>query len=412
MQLSTNIQESLKAIKENKLRSGLTMSIITLGIMSLVGILTAIDSIKSSVMTGLTDLGAKSFDITDSPQQRRTKRKGVSSTTTEPISYKQAKLFKENYRFPAKVCLYGWLSYSTEVKYKNEKTNPNSSVIGTDDNFLLAKGMDIEKGRNLSPTAVRNGGFEAVIGPEIAAKLFKKENPIDKAIQLPGGRYKVVGVIKSRGGLAGNASADRYILIPLLNAQAQATETPMSYSMICLIDNPEKLDEAMAEAVGVMRRARLDKPSKPDSFTIVRSESLAQSLEETSTNIQLGGFLISFITLLGASIGLMNIMLVSVTERTREIGIRKAIGARPQDIRSQFLIEAVVICQIGGIVGVIAGLIMGNVVARFIGNGGFVIPWAWIGAGLITCFVVGIISGFYPARKASKLDPIESLRYE
>lgn len=412
MQFSTNIEEAVKAIKDNRLRSGLTMSIITLGIMSLVGILTAIDGIQSSVMEGLTDLGAKSFDIVDSPTKRRSKRKGVSAQAVSPIDYKQARFFKENYRFPARVCVYAGLTYNAEVKYKNEKTNPNIPITGSDENYLTAKGLDLSKGRNFSAAAVRSGGFEAIIGQEIASKLFKKENPVDKTIQLPGGRYKVIGVLKSRGGLAGNASTDRFVLIPLLNAQSQATQNALSYSMICLINDPAKLNEAMEEAIGTMRRARLDRIGQPNSFLVVRSESLAQSLEETSSSIRLGGFLISFITLLGASIGLMNIMLVSVTERTREIGIRKAVGAKPVDIRTQFLIEAVVICQIGGIVGVLAGLVMGNLVSKYIGSGNFVIPWAWIGAGLFTCFVVGVLSGFYPAHKASKLDPIESLRYE
>jgi putative ABC transport system permease protein len=261
---------------------------------------------------------------------------------------------------------------------------------------------------------VRYGSNTAIIGGEIAEKLFREQAAaLDQEISIAGAKFKVIGILEKKGGLGSSSSSDRTVIVPLKNAQTLGSQTAeFVYNMTVFVKNPAKLNFTMEEARGLMRRIRGDKPGEKDSFVISRSESLASSLSETSGLLKIGGFGIGLITLLGASIGLMNIMLVSVTERTREIGIRKAIGAKPSDIRKQFLTEAIAICQIGGVIGIFTGIGIGNLTAIFIGAGEFFVPVTWLLVALVLCVLVGVFSGFYPAYKASKLDPIEALRYE
>jgi putative ABC transport system permease protein len=207
-------------------------------------------------------------------------------------------------------------------------------------------------------------------------------------------------------------SGDRQILIPIENGSRLDTRGSFNYQITGVASGPERLDYQMGQATGIMRKIRQDRVTLEDSFDLTKSQSVAESLEEVAGYLRIGGFGIGFITLLGASIGLMNIMLVSVTERTREIGIRKALGATPLRIRQQFLIEAILICVVGGFFGLVLGILIGNVIANFIGPGGFLIPWLWMFVSFVICVAVGLLSGFFPAYKASKLDPIESLRYE
>ncbi len=221
-----------------------------------------------------------------------------------------------------------------------------------------------------------------------------------------------MGVLEAQGGLGGDNAPDRAIIIPLINANTLARSGGLRYIITVAGENPAVMEREMGEATGLMRKVRGDEVIQEDSFEVSKSQSLSDSLEEVTGYLRIGGFGIGFITLLGAAVGLMNIMMVSVTERTREIGVRKALGATPLRIRQQFLIEAIVICQLGGILGAFLGILIGNVVASFIGSGGFIIPWFWIMVAFIICAVVGLSSGFYPAYKASKLDPIDALRFE
>ena len=410
MNFRENVREGLRSVRSNLLRSILTALIIAIGIMSLVGILTAVDSIQASVDDSFADLGANSFDI-EIPDRRGHGPGRRSEKTYPPIEYRQAMEYEEKYKFPAKVSISAFVSGATEIKYLSKKTNPNISIIGMNENYLLAKGIDLEKGRNFSNFEQKQGAYVAIIGNELVETLFDKKDPINEGITIRGARYKVVGTLK-KSGSSSKGSTDREILVPLENGRLIAQGGNPTYNITTILNSNLDFDLAMGEATSIMRRIRRDPLGQPESFKISRSETLAEQLESITGYLKAGGGVVGFITLLGASIGLMNIMMVSVTERTREIGIRKALGATPFRIRQQFLVEAVVICQIGGIFGVFVGILIGNGVSRLLGSDTFIIPWVWMITGLVICVIVGIGSGFYPAYKASRLDPIESLRLE
>tara|TARA_R110002020_G_scaffold106060_1_gene247089 strand:- start:157 stop:945 length:789 start_codon:yes stop_codon:yes gene_type:complete len=260
---------------------------------------------------------------------------------------------------------------------------------------------------------VQNGYNVCIIGKELGTTLFESnEDPLNQKIIVLGRPYTIVGVLEEQGGVGQDSGADRQILLPIENASRLDQMGNFNYNVTGVASGPERIDYEMGQAIGMMREIRQDRVAQEDSFDLTKSESVAESLEEVAGYLRMGGFGIGFITLLGASIGLMNIMLVSVTERTREIGIRKALGATPLRIRQQFLMEAIMICVLGGVMGVILGITIGNIIALVIGVGGFLIPWMWMFLAFLICIVVGLLSGYFPAFKASKLDPIESLRYE
>jgi len=280
-----------------------------------------------------------------------------------------------------------------------------------DENYLATAGLEIDKGRNFNPTEIEEGSAVTLLGSEVAKTLFKdKENPIGQVVSIGAGKFKVIGVIKERGSSVG-FSGDRNCMAPLTNVRQYFSRPNMNFRISVMVTDPNLMDAAIGEATGVFRRIRKDKVGQDDSFSIIKSDNIASMLIKLTGSIQIGATLIGLITLLGAAIGLMNIMLVSVTERTREIGIRKAMGARRKTIRNQFLAEAVVIAQIGGVLGVVAGILVGNIVSIATGSA-FIIPWAWIALGIGLCFIVALLSGIIPANKAAGLDPIESLRYE
>jgi putative ABC transport system permease protein len=406
-----NIKEGFRSIKSNLLRTVLTALIISIGIMSLVGILTAIEGIKYSVSNTFSTLGANSFDI-EKKWDGRGSRGGRQNKMYPDITEFQAKQYKDLMQDKARVSISAQVSGSVAVKAGNIKTNPTNSVVGGDENFLVNENYDLDLGRPFSSLEYETGAPVAIIGDEIAEKLFPKQSPEGKSIIMLGRRFKVVGKIKSQGGGMGGGGSNRLIIIPLEAATQIPTPTPLTFNIKSAILGETSLAYAMEEATGIMRKVRQDRLGQEASFEITRSDSVEQTLNKITGYLKTGGFLVGFITLLGASIGLMNIMLVSVTERTREIGIRKALGATIKQIRQQFLIEAIVICVLGGIVGILLGVLMGNGIAILIGQGEFFVPWLWMAVGMAICVTVGLFSGYYPAYKASKLDPIESLRYE
>ncbi len=418
MNLAQNTAEALRATRDNWLRSLLTISLIAIGITALVGILTAIDGIEQNISSGLSDLGANSFDVKDKNNGMRSRRRGVVEKAESPLKYNEVmefeKRFKENVSSEDAVTIYTRVGFGTEVKYQSEKTNPNSTVTGIDENYNLVKGFDILEGRNFTPLDIQRGSQFAIIGKEIKETLFKESSPIGERILVKGYGFTVIGLLEEEGGVGSSSSTDRSVLIPLPMANILGNDRQLTYTITVGVKNPIQTETLMGEATGLMRIIRGDQLTQKPSFEVSSSESLASSLGETTILLRIGGAGIGLLTLLGASIGLMNIMLVSVTERTREIGIRKAIGASAKQIRRQFLIEAIVICLLGGLFGIFLGITLGNLVAKFIGSADsqFIIPWVWMISGIVICVLVGLIAGVYPAYKASKLDPIESLRYE
>jgi len=411
MNLFENTKVALNSIRENMLRTVLTALIIAIGIMALVGILTAVDGIQSSVDDSFADLGANSFDI-GQKNARRNRQGGKKLDSKPPIRHYEAKELKQKLSFSGVVGISVFVTFNAEVKYGSVTTNPNSQVMGIDENYLGQQGLQLHEGRNFTSQEIENGVPVAIIGSEIADKLFAKSKASNKFITMLGKRYQVVGVLEKKGGNMGGSGGDRSVLLPLENARTILRTQDTSFDIKIKVINPVEFDQTMDEARGLMRKIRHDLPNEEDSFELKKSETLAESLGEVTGYLKIGGFLVGFITLMGASIGLMNIMLVSVTERTREIGIRKALGATPQRIQEQFLIEAIVICQLGGIAGIVLGILAGNGVAILLGSQKFLVPWFWMFFGVVVCVFVGIISGFYPSYKASKLDPIEALRFE
>lgn len=410
MNLKENIRESVKSVKTNLLRTILTATIIAIGITSLVGILTAIDGLKASINTSFSSLGANTFSVSSRRPERR-RRFGREEKKYPLLKKQDVFRFKDLYR--AGTCaLHVWVSGGVEVKYRSEKTNPNITLRGVDENYMLIRNYNIKSGRNFTEVEVDNASDVVIIGTEVVDELFKDEDPVNKRISFYGNQYRIIGVLEKKGGFGGADFADRTLFVPIKNAIRVARSGSLDYRITVGVSNPAMMEQAMGEAIGLMRRIREDPIGSEISFKVEKYKTMEEQLEDISATLRIGGFVIGLITLIGASIGLMNIMLVSVTERTREIGVRKAIGANAAKIRRQFLIEAIVICMFGGIGGVVLGVAMGNVISRIFNANKFVIPWEWMLLGFAVTLVVGLISGYYPAMKASRLNPIDALRYE
>lgn len=403
-----NIRLALSSMHSHLLRFILTMSIIAFGIMALVGILTSIDAIKNFYEENFMRMGANTFTIRNLRIQSESEKGGRMG---EPIRYTHAVDFKERFEYPAVVSISVNASFNTTAKYNNIKTHPNLRVLGIDENYLVTSGEELKVGRSFTSNEVQSGSFVCIVGYEIAKNLFKEKNdPTGEIITIGPGKYRIVGVL-SKSGSSYGFSGDRNIYLPLNNVRQRYSLNNTSYLINVWVNNTTELDAAIGEATGFFRQIRNLRLSEDNNFEIVRSDTFVNMMLENTRLISLAATIIGLITLFGAAIGLMNIMLVSVTERTREIGIRKAIGANKKTIRNQFLAEAIVIGQLGGLLGIILGIAVGNLVAMIVGSK-FIIPWIWIFLGVFLCFVVGILSGYFPANRAAELDPIESLRYE
>ena len=414
MQWLFNLTLAFRAIRNNRLRSVLTIAIIGLGIMARVGILTSIEAMKASVYENFSSMGANSFQVTSDVIKKKKRKKGgvnISFSDGKIIKYDEAKAFKERFNFPATVGVSMTGTGIATVRYRSQKTNPNVRTLGVDEAYIPISDTKLEVGRNFSANELQSGSYVCILGMGVAKKLFKKNwmSGVNQVVSVGDKKYRVIGIMESKGGSM-IMDADNSVLVPLSTARS-VYGGDNTYVINVMVKDVKLKTLAAEEAEGLFRTIRKLPIGTENDFSINQNDSIAAMLMDNIKYISLTAVVIGIITLLGSVIGLMNIMLVSVAERTREIGVSKALGARSSTIKQQFLTESILISLMGGVLGVILGIAVGNLVGMLL-KSGIIIPWLWMMVGISLCAIVGVISGIYPAIKASKLDPIVALRYE
>ena len=406
------VMVALRSIRGQMLRTTLTVGIIGIGIMALIAMVTATESLKANVRQEFSSLGTQNFSI--DRLERGGMREGKKNLVSEPIRYREAMRFKElvsqgDREFNATVSVIG--TRMGTVTRGNQRTDPNVTVQGVDELFLQVSGLSLASGRAFLMHEIERGEGVVLLGQSVVDRLFEAwEDPVGISVVVGSQRCTVAGILEPRGTSFG-MSQDNQILMPLLCVRRQFVGEESHFNITCNVDKAEDLEEAIAQATGLMSVIRGDKPGQPLSFRIRQSNGLVDTLLEATDGITIAAVFVGLITLFGAGIGLMNIMLVSVSERTREIGTRKSLGASSQAIRAQFFVEVLVIGQLGGMLGIGLGLAVGNGIASFFDTP-FIVPWGWVMVGVILCLLTSLASGYYPARLASKLDPIVALGRE
>lgn len=407
-----NIKIAMGSIRAQLLRTILTVIIIAIGITALVGILTVVTAIEYNLNSSFASMGSNTFNINQYESTGRRRGNEEIEKINPIISYPEARAFKEKFNTPFTQTSLSFIATSNaEVKFENKKTDPEISVLGIDEFYLTNSGLEVNQGRNFNSFDISNNVYSCIVGSDFVTKgLLKDINPIDKIISVRGAKFKVIGVLKEKGSTFGN-SQDLRVMIPIQVARSLFSVPNINYSLSTMVSKQEMLDESIENAIITMRKIRKLNPVEENNFGISRSDDLINRIGELTGFLSWSAWIMGIITILGSSIALMNIMVVSVTERTREIGVRKALGAKKSTIAFQFFIETLTIGQMGGFFGIILGILIGFVICLAAGWD-FVIPWGAIMAALVTSFIVALVSGLYPAIKASKLDPIEALRYE
>ena len=411
-----NFRESLTmaftAIRANKLRSILTLLGIVVGVFSIISVMTAMAVLRNSIEEGITQLGANTFQLQKFPpggpgggdhQRHRFRNR-------KNITIEQAQAVKDNLTLAEAVGLEVWRP-GRILFWNGQKTNPNVTLFGENPEGLVTNDWVVETGRGITPQDIDFARNVIIIGLKVREKLFPPQlDPIGERIRIDGRVYEVVGVFAKKGSALGGDN-DNFVVVPLSTYFQQYGRTASSVNIMVKAKSRDVVEDAIEQARSILRTARNVPPGEEDDFGYFSNDSAIRQFNEFTEYLRLGVAVVSSIALLAAGIGIMNIMLVSVTERTREIGIRKAVGAQKRDVLRQFLIEAVILCQAGGLLGILVGILVGNVVSVLL-EVPPVIPWDWVGYGVLFCTAVGLVFGVYPAWKAANLDPIEALRYE
>ncbi|MEO7931810.1 MAG: ABC transporter permease [Chthoniobacterales bacterium] len=408
MKRSDIFRMALSSLGANKLRSALTMLGITIGVFSVIGVMTAISALQGSIESGLSFLGSNIFQFSRTPVFHGNDNEKYRNRPN--ISYAQGVQFARLMSDKTDVVCLKIFKGGVAATYGGRKTNPNQQLVGTNEYFLQANSQTIGEGRMISAGDVDMARAVIVIGGDLRDKLFPNETPLAKTLRISGKNYQVVGVFETKGSGFGGSN-DNTCAIPITRFFADFGESSRSLNISVQSQTQATYDATLGHAVGLMRKVRGLRVEDPDNFDIYSNDSLTAAFTQVAGTIRIGAFVISGIALIAAGVGIMNIMLVSVTERTKEIGVRKSLGARRGDILGQFLLESLFISELGGLAGIILGAVGGNGLALLLKASVF-FPWGWAIVGLIVCSAIGIGFGMYPAHKAAALDPVDALRFE
>jgi len=422
MNIADVLSLSFRTVRSNKLRTGITVAIIAFGIMALIGIITAIQAMNQKLTESFSTMGANGFTIrfkernirfgNGGPSMKLSKkgqRKEKTSNLDRTITEDEAEQFVHYYNFPATTSISTMAGNNFTISYESKKTSPNVFVFGADENYVDLNGFTISAGRNFSNRDIQSAANVCLLGNDVATKLFRQaSSAVNKVVRINDIPYRVLGVLGSRGSSFG-FSRDNIVILGYKNVKRYFGVS--TYTIGVMTNDVNQVENAMGEAEGVFRAIRKLATTEESNFTLERSNSIAEKAISVLGYLTLAVIVIGFITLIGSAIGLMNIMLVSVAERTKEVGLIKAIGGKSKTVRQQFLLEAIIISVVGALIGIILGILVGNLFSMVLQTG-FVVPWKWVLYGVAICTLVGLVAGLYPALKASKLNPIEALRYE